>query len=435
MSFSLAPPTLSSDAINGKVIPYYVHKKLLMDCEFYAEQCSEAEANNTNVLIHIHQESIKYLLCFMKSELIDDSTHKLSLFNLLELLHHLLSKELKKIAINSLVRIIGRNPAIMDGITNELYPFESEYILHLKATRPALNELFLHLKPRNRPALDNDHPQEYHFNEDLWIDIKISLFNIHIMHFFGFSYIHVGNLPTLHLMKPLNEVQRKMLAMSDKLLIAKHISCPLGSEIYQNWSSINCLHSTLTYTNGSKYTGGIRMGAFGPQRHGCGSYYLNDDEDSLEVREGGYLYDRPGQFRCCDDNIIYGKKFGYPGTAKDLRLVIKEGDFLKDEHHCEQCESAIYHQRLNNNERLLKLCGTIFGLELTSSEIADDYLYDLMYACIQEHELFGYCEEIESYDDYINAVEAVVDEYFDDPKDFEALVKKVNMTLDEYRKN
>ena len=125
--------------INGQEITADVHNKLKEDCRFYMEQCVDG---HTDIYLNVSPSGLANLIQYVAIPE-DDYDRNLQfilkkplvvLFDMLELLHYMMSTQMKYHLMLSLKEIAQENPAILDGIKNEFYFFEREYIEKLKAS-------------------------------------------------------------------------------------------------------------------------------------------------------------------------------------------------------------------------------------------------------------------------------------------------------------
>lgn len=430
--------------INGQEITSDVHERLKQDCRFYMEQCGDS--NNTEVYIDVNPDDLANLIQYV--EIPEDDRNfmfilkksLLEIFNLMELLHYMMSREMNLYLIQCLRCIIEDNPTIMDSINNEFHFFEREYIEKLKKTSSMSGGVSVVFAPC-----------AYRFKQDLWVDIKVVVFKICIVRCLGFSYLHVGNMNTLHLMEPQNEIQRRMLSRS-KVLVPKRIEYVDDVEF---GDAINLLNCTIEYTNGCRYMGAVRIDeVFGFQRHGLGKFYSNDDYDSLES-DGRYLFNcihygcicaNERDVMCdCAYCICYNYhneeeeeerdsdrcNFSYEKEAI-LLWIGEDYDFTEDERICSECRNEMYNERADHHRRQVELWNRIFELglvdRLLDSELKNSYLHEMLYEGIQEHQKFGDFVEIKTFDDYMKYIDAPVD-----PDNFGKIVEHLDHVVSEFR--
>lgn len=405
--------------INGQEITSDVHERLKQDCRFYMEQCDDGI---TDVYIDVSPDNLANLIQYV--EIPEDDRNFMfmlkkplhEIFNLMELLHYMMSREMKLYMIQCLRCIVEDNPTIMDSIHNEFHFFEREYIEKLKkaSSMSGVSVVFA--------------PCAYRFKQDLWIDIKVVIFKICIVRCLGFLYLHVGNMNTLHLMEPQNEIQRRMLSRS-KVLVPKRIEY-VDALAYGD--AINMLNCTIQYTNGCRYMGAVRIDeVFGFQRHGRGSFYSNDNIDSLES-DGRYLFNRIHYGCICvnDRDIMcdctYCNCYNFHNEEEEeerdsdrcnfsydkeeiLQWIGEDYDFTSDESICSECKSEMYNERVDHHRRQMELWNRIFDLGLGESELKNSHLHEILYEEIQEHQTYGDFVEVKTFDDYMKYIDAPVD--------------------------
>jgi len=415
--------------INGQEITADVHNKLKEDCRFYMEQCVDG---HTDIYLNVSPSGLANLIQYVAIPE-DDYDRNLQfilkkplvvLFDMLELLHYMMSTQMKYHLMLSLKEIAQENPAILDGIKNEFYFFEREYIEKLKASS-ITSVVFV--------------PYPYHFKDDLWIDIKVVLFKICIVRCLGFLYLHVGDTNTLYLMEPQNEIQRRMLSRSN-MLIPRHIE--YANELAFG-DAINMSNCKLNYTNEScHYRGAIRIDeVLGFQRHGIGNFYAHN---TLEA-EGRYLFNRI-DYTCIwanerdilcdctycshdDDEEDVENRCNFHHDRSDIiQWMDEEHDFTSDERLCDDCRSEMYENKRSHQQRQVEMFSRIFDLDLTAFDMRNSFLHEILYEEIQTFQAYGDFVEIKTFDDYIKYIDAPVD-----TNNFEKLVEHLRHTVSEFR--
>jgi hypothetical protein len=416
--------------INGQEITADVHDKLKEDCQFYMEQCVDGD---TYIYLNVPPNDLANLIQYVE---IPENDRNLQfivkkpmvvLFDMLELLHYMMSTKMKHNLMESLKSIVEENPTILDSIKNEFNFFEREYIEKLKASSitSGVSVVFA--------------PYPYHFKDDLWIDIKVVLFKICIVRCLGFLYLHVGDTNTLYLMEPQNEIQRRMLSRSN-MLIPRHIE--YANELAFG-DTINMSNCRLNYRNEScHYRGAVRIDeVLGFQRHGMGKFCAYDTLES----EGRYLFNHV-DFACiwanerdimCDctycshdeDEEDVGNICNFHYDRSDIiQWMDEEHDFTSDERLCHDCRSEMYNDKRKNQERQVEMWNRLFDLDLTDLDKGNSYLHEILYEEIQEFQPYGDFVEIKTFDNYVKYIDSPVD-----PNNFEKLVEHLRHTVSEFR--
>jgi hypothetical protein len=416
--------------INGQEITADVHDTLKEDCQFYMEQCVDGD---TYIYLNVPPNDLANLIQYVE---IPENDRNLQfivkkpmvvLFDMLELLHYMMSTKMKHNLMESLKSIVEENPTILDSIKNEFNFFEREYIEKLKASSitSGVSVVFA--------------PYPYHFKDDLWIDIKVVLFKICIVRCLGFLYLHVGDTNTLYLMEPQNEIQRRMLSRSN-MLIPRHIE--YANELAFG-DTINMSNCRLNYTNEScHYRGAVRIDeVLGFQRHGMGKFCAYDTLES----EGRYLFNHV-DFACiwanerdimCDctycshdeDEEDVGNICNFHYDRSDIiQWMDEEHDFTSDERLCHDCRSEMYNDKRKNQERQVEMWNRLFDLDLTDLDKGNSYLHEILYEEIQEFQPYGDFVEIKTFDNYVKYIDSPVD-----PNNFEKLVEHLRHTVSEFR--
>lgn len=422
--------------INGQEITSDVHARLKEDCQFYMEQCEDKESTTEVFIDDVHPSGLVNLLQYVVIPQDERNLQfiltkpLLEIFDMLDLLHYMMSSKMKQSVMVCLKFIIEDSPTIMDSINNEFHFFEREYIEKLKAISitSGVSVIFA--------------PCPYQFKPDLWIDIKVVVFNICIVRCLGFLYLHVGDTNTLHLMEPQNEIQRRMLSRSN-LLIPRHIEY-VDKVLFGD--GINVSNCRLNYTNESSYySGAIRIDeVLGFQRHGIGNFYTHDTLESY----GRYLFNRITYECICanerdimcdctycthyDDEGEQGEgnrcHFHYDNNVI-LQWMDEEHDFNSDERLCDDCRSEMYSDRRNNYERQMRMFSRIFDLDLNDiGDYQNSHLHEILYEEIQEYQAFGDFKEVKTFDDYVKFIDNPVD-----PNNFGELVEHLRHTVSEFR--
>lgn len=286
---------MTGRTINEVPISETAHKVLLEDSEFYATQCEHEDYKDViipltspssssaleNVLKYIEDKQFLFRCIkayrYLQTEFVFQ-VELIELYKMIELLDLLMSKTLKTNLIRVLGDIVACHPFILEPIQNDLLFFEKEYLLRGTRHRGMIIKK------------DGLNPCEYRFNDDLWIEIKVGIFNSTILRSVGCSYIQVGLMTTVFRLPPQTELEIKVHELKSYKLVIDRIEYYYHSFGGKRMNMRDC---QVFYTNGSMYHGSLRFDTvLGFQRHGFGKFYSTSHLDSLE-RSGFYLYDAP----------------------------------------------------------------------------------------------------------------------------------------------
>jgi hypothetical protein len=282
---------MSGHSINGVPISKTAHNVLIGDSEFYATQCEHEDYKDViipltssssssvleNVLKYIEDKQFLFKRInayrYLQTEFVFQ-LELIELYKMIELLELLMSKTLKTNLIRVLGDIVACHPFILEPIQNDLLFFEKEYLLRGTRHRGMIIKK------------DGLNPCKYRFNDDLWIEMKVGIFNLTILRSVGCSYVQVGSMTTLFRLPPQTELEIKVQKL--KSLDIDRIEYDYHSF---RGKQINMRDCQVYYTNGSMYHGSLRFDAvLGFQRHGLGKFFSTFPLDSLD-KSGFYLYD------------------------------------------------------------------------------------------------------------------------------------------------
>lgn len=274
---------MTRHTINGVIISDKAHSQIKEDCEFYASQCDNDD-DDTDIILPINSPSVlENVLKFVDNNdsfpMIRDKTTtvlKVNLrdfYDMLELLHLMMSKNLKTSLISMLSSLVASHCYILNGIQNEFEFFEKAYLVNLESQEEE----------------EGITTCEYRFTDDLWIDIKIMIFDLKITRCLGCSYVQVNTMTTLFRLEPKTELESRVRDLKSYQLVIGRIEYITD----RPEKRIDLLDCRVYYTNGSMYRGSLRFDIdLGFQRHGAGIFYTTCDTDS-EERDGLYLYNKP----------------------------------------------------------------------------------------------------------------------------------------------
>jgi hypothetical protein len=279
---------MTTHTINGIPISAKAHSALKHDCVFYATQCENDDS--VDVIVPLGSSFSSSVLenvfklaedddCFPFKKTKSAFVLEIELrefYDMLEILHLLMSKNLKAHAISWLSSLVACHPYVFGEIQNKLEFFEKAYL-----AQPPKNHGATILK-------EGIHACEYRFTEDLWIDMKIIIFDLTITRSLGCGYIQVNTMKTLFRLEPQTELEIRVRDLKSYKLVIERIE--YDAECWEK--RMNLLNCRVYYTNGSMYHGGLRFDKdLGFQRHGVGKFYSTCHTDS-EERHCRYLYDK-----------------------------------------------------------------------------------------------------------------------------------------------